>query len=140
MISIVQEAIDPTQIFKVMSHPQDGALATFFGVVRDHDHGQKVRYLVYEAYTEMAIKEMQTIAKEVADRWGIDRILMTHRIGRLDIGDIAVAIAVGSSHRKEAFEACQYAINRIKETVPIWKKEYYEDSARWKGAPSPGGG
>ncbi len=132
MIEITSEPIDAGKITQAVGHAEDGAIVTFLGVVRDHDSGRSVRYLEYEAYSEMAVALMKGIATEISDRWSITHVAMVHRIGRLEIGDIAVAIAVGSPHRLEAFEACHYAIDRVKETVPIWKKEFYHDGAEWK--------
>ncbi|MBI2865517.1 MAG: molybdenum cofactor biosynthesis protein MoaE [Chloroflexi bacterium] len=111
----------------------DGAVVTFAGVVRGHSKGKKVLYLEYEAYKEMAEKKMAEIGEEIKARWPIDRIAIRHRVGYLEIGETAVAIAVSAPHRQEAFEACQYAIDRLKRFVPVWKKEVWEDGEVWVG-------
>lgn len=109
----------------------DGAACTFVGVVRDHNAGRPVRYLEYEAFEEMALPLMEEIAAEARRRWPITAISIVHRLGRLEIGEASVAVAVFSPHRAEAFEACRYAIDALKATVPIWKKEFYADGAVW---------
>lgn len=115
----------------------DGAVATFAGVVRDHSMGRKTSYLVYDAYREMAEKKMEAIGREVKSRWEVDRVGMLHRVGRLEIGETSVLIAISAPHRKAALEACHYAIDRLKETVPIWKKEVWTDGEEWiEGDPS----
>lgn len=115
-----------------------GAVATFSGTVRNHARGKHVTGLSYEAYPEMAEAEMRKIAAEVYARWPGCRVAMLHRIGKLAIGEVSVAIAVATPHRKESFEACEFAINRLKETVPIWKKEAYADGEVWVEGVSPG--
>ncbi len=115
-----------------------GAVATFSGTVRNHARGKHVTGLTYEAYPEMAEAEMRKIAQEVYTRWPDCRVAMLHRIGKLEIGDVSVAIAVATPHRKESFEACEFAINRLKETVPIWKKEAYADGEVWVEDVTPG--
>ena len=111
-----------------------GAVASFLGIVREFARGRQVRYLEYDAYTEMAIAKMRLIGEEIRQRWPIDRIGIVHRIGRLAIGEASVAIAVSSAHRREALQACAHAIERLKETVPIWKKEVWADGAEWIGS------
>lgn len=115
-----------------------GAVATFSGTVRNHARGKHVTGLTYEAYPEMAEAEMRKIAAEVYAQWPGCRVAMLHRIGTLAIGEVSVAIAVATPHRKESFEACEFAINRLKETVPIWKKEAYADGEVWVEGVSPG--
>lgn len=109
----------------------DGAVATFAGVVRDHSMGRRTSYLVYDAYREMAEKKMEEIGREVKGKWEVDRVGMLHRVGRLEIGETSVLIAISAPHRKAALEACHYAIDRLKETVPIWKKEVWTDGEEW---------
>jgi molybdopterin synthase catalytic subunit len=111
--------------------PEDGALVVFEGVVRNNSRGRRALYLEYEAYEPMAIRKMEEIGGEVRRRFEIDRIGMIHRLGRLEIGETSVAIIVTSAHRRAAFDACRFAIDRLKETVPIWKKEYFEDGSVW---------
>ena len=108
-----------------------GGVATFTGVVRDHSRGEAIDHLEYEAYEPMAVSEMRAIASEVAQRWPEVRLAMSHRVGRLEIGDAAVMIAAAAPHRAEAFDACRFAIDTLKKTVPIWKKEFAEGGAYW---------
>jgi molybdopterin synthase catalytic subunit len=115
--------------------PGDGALCLFVGVVRDNHQGRAVAHLEYEAYEEMALGEMQAIEQESRRRWPLGDIRIVHRLGRLEIGEASVAVAVVSPHRAEAFEACRYAIDTLKKTVPIWKKEYYADGSAWIEGP-----
>ena len=115
-----------------------GAVATFSGTVRNNARGKHVTALSYEAYPEMAEAEMRKIAAEVYAQWPDCRVAMLHRIGKLEIGEVSVAIAVATPHRKASFEACEFAINRLKETVPIWKKEAYDDGEVWVEGVSPG--
>ncbi|MDH5752677.1 MAG: molybdenum cofactor biosynthesis protein MoaE [Deltaproteobacteria bacterium] len=128
---IVEAPIDMNDLLARVASPGAGGIATFLGVVRDNALGRKVRYLFYEAYPPMAIKEMEKLEAEVRERWDIISIAITHRVGRLEIGEASVAIAVSSAHRKEALEACHYTIDRIKQTVPVWKKEYWEGGEVW---------
>ncbi len=111
--------------------PQDGAVVVFDGIVRDHSHGRKTLYLEYEAYEPMAVRKMEAIGQETKQKFAISAIGMIHRLGRLEIGESSVVIIVAAGHRRAAFEACHYAIDRLKQTVPIWKKEYFEDGGVW---------
>ncbi|HMQ46592.1 MAG TPA: molybdenum cofactor biosynthesis protein MoaE [Saprospiraceae bacterium] len=113
---------------------QAGAIDVFIGTVRDQTEGRKVTHLEFEAYEPMAIAEMDKIAEAMAARWPIISVVIHHRTGFLKIGDVAVVIAVATPHRKAAFEACQYAIDTLKQTVPIWKKEVFEGGAVWIAA------
>ena len=108
-----------------------GGVVSFVGTVRDHARGQRIRYLEYEAYPEMAEREMQKIVDEAAKRWPGARVAIAHRTGHLEIGDAAVVVAACAPHRGEAFEACRYAIDTLKQTVPIWKKEVAENGEYW---------
>jgi molybdopterin synthase catalytic subunit len=110
-----------------------GAIATFIGTVRELTHGKRTLKLEYQAYKPMAIKMLQQIGKEVEEKWPGAKIAITHRVGTLDISDIAVIIAVSTPHRKAAYEANEYAMERIKQIVPIWKKEFWEDGTKWVG-------
>ena len=107
------------------------ATVTFDGFVRKQSHGRRTLYLEYEAYESMALTKMQEIGSEIHKKFAIHRVAMVHRLGRLEIGDTSVFIAVSASHRAPAFAACRYAIDTLKRTVPIWKKEYFEDGAVW---------
>lgn len=105
----------------------DGAVTSFAGTVRDNTKGRGTSYLVYDAYKEMAEKKMKEIGDEVKEKWEVDSVGMLHRVGKLEIGEISVLIAISSPHRRASLEACHYAIDRLKETVPIWKKEVWSD-------------
>jgi molybdopterin synthase catalytic subunit len=113
-----------------------GGIASFLGMVRDTSEGKSVEFLEYEAYEPMALDMLNRVADEVRERWPVQAIAIQHRLGRLEIGEDAVAVAVSCPHRAEAFEACRYAIDRLKEIVPIWKKEHGEDGAVWVGGPT----
>lgn len=131
---VVQEPIDPDEVTAAVAAPDAGAIVTFQGTVRDNARGRRVLYLEYDAYPAAAEKTLAQIGDEIRERWGIDRVAITHRIGRVEIGEPSVVIAVASPHRAEAFDACRYAIDRIKEIVPIWKKEAYEGGETWIGS------
>ena len=129
---IVDRPIIADEVIRRVEDPGNGAICVFYGVVRDHAlSGKTTSFLEYEAYAEMAEAKMAAIAGEIRDRWGIDQVAMTHRVGRLGIGEPSVVIAVGTPHRKMAFEACEYAIDRLKETVPVWKNEIGPDGEEW---------
>lgn len=134
LCKITQEPIDVRELTEFVADPSAGALTTFIGTTRDTNDGRRVIRLEYECYPGMAEKEMAKIGAEVLSRWPIKKIAMIHRFGRVDIGQASVAIAVSSGHRHAAFEACHYAINQLKETVPIWKKELYEGGELWIGS------
>jgi MoaE-MoaD fusion protein len=128
---ITREAIRTEQRVDELKAPEDGAVVVFEGIVRNHSHGHKTLYLEYEAYEPMAVSKMQEIGREVSAKFSIDRVGMIHRVGRLEIGEASVVIIITSAHRRAAFEACHYAIDRLKQIVPIWKKEFFEDGAVW---------
>jgi molybdopterin synthase catalytic subunit len=111
----------------------DGAVVTFIGTVRDKNEGRDVLALEYEAYGDMAEAEMERIGIEMLEKWGLHGIAMRHRVGKLSVGEISVVIATSSPHRREAFEACSEALDLLKERVPVWKKEYYQDGTQWVG-------
>lgn len=111
--------------------PRDGALCLFVGVVREENAGRRVLWLEYEAYEEMAAALMAQIADEARARWPVSDVRLLHRLGRLEIGEASVAVAVSAPHRAEAFAACRYAIDALKASVPIWKKEFYADGSAW---------
>ena len=116
-----------------VADPAAGAICTFVGTTRENNVGRKVLRLEYEAYEAMALSEIRKLAEEAGRRWEITRIAITHRIGVVEIGETSVAIAVSAPHRAEAFEACRFAIDRLKEIVPIWKKEHFEGGEVWIG-------
>jgi molybdopterin synthase catalytic subunit len=109
----------------------DGAVVTFLGLVRNHNAGRSVRYLEYEAYAPLALRTFERIAFEVGDRWPEARLALHHRTGRLEIGEASVAIAAASPHRGDAYAACRYAIERVKQIAPIWKREFFEGGDVW---------
>jgi molybdopterin synthase catalytic subunit len=110
---------------------EDGAVVTFLGLVRNHNMGRRVRYLEYEAYEPLALKAFARIAAEVAERWPSARLALHHRIGRLAVGEASVAIVVRSPHRGDAYAACRYVIERVKQIVPVWKREFFEGGDVW---------
>jgi molybdopterin synthase catalytic subunit len=123
--------LDVEEVTARVAGDDAGGLVTFVGAVRDHSRGHEIEHLEYEAYPEMAVREMQKIADAAGDRWPGTRVAIAHRVGRLEIGDAAVVIVAASKHRAEAFEACRFAIDTLKETVPIWKKEVATGGAYW---------
>ena len=131
MFEISDRPITVEQVNQAVQGPGQGAIVNFVGVVRDHARGQKVTELEYFAYKGMAERKLRQIGEEIRKIWGIDAVAILHRVGRLRIGENAVVIAVAAPHRAQAFEACKYAIDRIKQIVPIWKKEYGEGGAEW---------
>ena len=134
VIRITREPLDDAavrELVRAVSDPAVGGIVTFEGVVRDNARGKRVRSLEYDAYIEMAEQQMATIAAEVEQRWHTQHVAMVHRIGPLAIGECSVVVVVACPHRGEAFEACRYAIDTLKSTVPIWKKEIYEDGEEW---------
>lgn len=139
MIAISADPIDFNAAYQYLQHDGAGALDFFFGVVRDNSpdptgQTRNVERLDYEAYDSMAIHEMQKIADEAGRRWPILKSLIIHRKGTLQIGEIAVLIGVATAHRAEAFDACRYIIDTIKQTVPIWKKEILDNGEVWVNA------
>ncbi|MCT2535892.1 molybdenum cofactor biosynthesis protein MoaE [Aquibacillus koreensis] len=130
---ISDEPIQVDEIVKKVESRDAGAITTFIGTVREWTKGKRTLYLEYQAYKPMAIKMLTTIGKEIQTKWPNTEVAITHRVGRLDISDIAVVIAVSSPHRKAAYEANEYAIERIKQIVPIWKKEHWENGETWLG-------
>lgn len=131
MLSIVETAIDVNALLQAVGTPESGASSLFLGTVRNHNKGKGVLYLEYECYVPMALKELEQIVAEAQTRWQLHQIGIVHRVGRLEIGEVAVAIAVSSVHRKESIEALHFTIDTLKQTVPIWKKEYWEDGSMW---------
>ena len=138
LIRIVHQRIVPHDIIPPLERPEDGAIVIFDGVVRNHSRGRRTLYLVYEAYEEMALKQLHSLAAEALQRFKIRNAALVHRLGRIEIGESSVLIAVYSAHRAAAFDGCRYLIDSLKKTVPIWKKEYFEDGAVWAdGEPFP---
>lgn len=131
MIELVSQPIDREAVIEHVASPVAGALVTFEGRVRDHARGKRVTSLFYEAYQEMALRQLREIGEEALNRWPLVKIGIVHRLGHLELGETSIFIAVSSVHRREAFEACRFIIDTIKEKVPIWKKEFYEDGEVW---------
>ena len=130
---LTEEPINVTDVMNKVIQREAGAVTLFVGTVRELTNGKKTLYLIYEAYEEMAVKKLAQIGREIQEKWSGADVAITHRTGKLDISDIAVVIAVSTPHRKDAYEANRYAIERIKEIVPIWKKEHWENGEEWVG-------
>lgn len=133
-IQLLHTPLQVEKCLKKVQHPGAGGIDIFIGTVRDQTKGKKVVRLEFESYEPMAISEMKKIAERAAEQWPVQNIAIHHRIGTLEIGEIAVIIAVSTPHRRASFEACQFAIDTLKETVPIWKKEIFEDGEIWVAA------
>jgi len=131
LISITEKPIDVNKLLNDVSDQSSGASVLFTGTVRDHNEQDKVSKLHYEAYQEMAEKILQEIENEIRTKWKINKFVAIHRTGTLKVGEVSVAIAVSAEHRKEAFEACKFGIDSIKEKAPIWKKEFAESGTEW---------
>ncbi len=123
--------IDARELEAAVTHPGAGAICTFTGIVRDNSRGRSVTHLDYEAYAEMAVPQMRHIGDEIKARWPEARVAMAHRTGKLEIGEASVVVAVSAPHRADAIAACQWGIDRLKESVPIWKKEHAADGSFW---------
>jgi molybdopterin synthase catalytic subunit len=131
IFELVRAVICTAPLIAHVKQARDGAVVTFDGIVRDHSGGRQTRYLEYEGYEPMALQKMRAIGEVMRARFAIDRIGMVHRLGRLEIGETSVFIAVSAAHRAVAFDACRFAIDTLKRSVPIWKKEYFADGAVW---------
>jgi molybdopterin synthase catalytic subunit len=129
--TISERALDPEEVAARVAGPDAGGLVSFVGAVRDHARGHAIEHLEYEAYPEMAVQEMERICEAAARRWPGVRVAIAHRVGHLAIGELAVVVAAAAAHRAEAFDACRFAIDTLKQTVPIWKKEVARDGASW---------
>ncbi len=137
-VEIVHQKIEPHRNVPPLERPEDGAVVIFDGIVRNQSRGRKTTHLEYEAYEEMALKQMRALAEDALERFAIRDVALVHRLGRLEIGESSVFIAVFSAHRAPAFDACRFLIDTLKRTVPIWKKEYFADGAVWAdGEPFP---
>jgi molybdopterin synthase catalytic subunit len=135
LFEVTTETISTDEVSRRVTSPAVGAVVTFAGVVRSTNAGRRVRYLEYEAYPEMAEQMLAKISEEIKARWPVEAVAIVHRIGRQEIGETSVVIAISSGHREGAFEAGRYAIDRIKQIVPIWKKEYFEGGEVWIDGP-----
>jgi len=137
LLALVRDPIDPRTLIAHVRAAEDGAIVTFDGCVRNHSHGRRTLFLDYEAYESMALLKMREIAGQIHEQFPIHLVAIAHRLGRLEIGETSVFIAVSSAHRPAAFEACRFAIDTLKRTAPIWKKEYFEDGAVWADGEMP---
>ena len=131
LIQLTSEPLNREALIAAVSHPSAGGIVVFEGVVRDNARGKQIRYLEYDVYPEMADQQIRTIIAEAVRKWGVERIAVAHRFGRLEIGEASVIIAVAAPHRAEAFDACRYIIDTLKTTVPIWKKEVATNGEEW---------
>jgi len=129
--AITREAIDPQGVLDRIKRGEDGAAVVFEGVVRNQTRGRRTLYLDYEAYEEMALGQMERLGEQAVKQFQVREVALVHRLGRLEIGETSVLIVVASAHRAAAFDACRWLIDTLKRTVPIWKKEYFEDGAVW---------
>ncbi len=137
-VSLVHDRIDAHTTVTSLERPEDGALVIFDGMVRNNTRGRRTLYLVYEAYEQMALAQMRALAAKAVADFPIRDVAIVHRLGRIEIGESSVLIAVASAHRAAAFDACRWLIDTLKKTVPIWKKEHFEDGAVWAdGEPFP---
>jgi molybdopterin synthase catalytic subunit len=131
LIQLTREPLQRDELIAAVCDPGVGGIVVFEGVVRDNARGKQVRYLEYDVYEEMAEQQIRTIVTEAQQRWGVERVAVAHRFGRLEIGEASVIIVVASPHRGEAFDACRYIIDTLKSTVPIWKKEVATNGEEW---------
>ncbi|HEV2275344.1 MAG TPA: molybdenum cofactor biosynthesis protein MoaE [Acidobacteriaceae bacterium] len=139
-IALVREPIDADQITAALKQGEDGAVVVFDGIVRNNTRGRRTLFLVYEAYEEMALQLMRSLADEAVRSHQVREVAILHRLGKLEVGETSVLIAVASAHRAQAFDACRWLIDTLKKKVPIWKKEHFEDGAVWAdGEPFPAG-
>ena len=137
-VSLVRQRIDAHTTVTSLERPEDGALVIFDGMVRNNTRGRRTLYLVYEAYEEMALAQMRELAARALADFAVRDVAIVHRLGRIEVGESSVLIAVASAHRAAAFDACRWLIDTLKKTVPIWKKEHFEDGAVWAdGEPFP---
>lgn len=134
LFEVTESPLSLDVMARAVGQNTSGAIASFLGVVREFSRGRRVDHLEYDAYPEMAVAKMRQIGEEIHARWPVDRVAMVHRVGRLTVGEASVAIAVASPHRQDALQACAYAIERLKEIVPIWKKEMWADGSEWIGS------
>ena len=137
-VKLVRERIDAESVVHNLKRPEDGATAIFDGIMRNNTRGRPTLYLDYEAYEAMALKQMESLVSEARTRFNVRAVSIVHRLGRLEIGETSVLIVVAAAHRGPAFDACRWIIDTLKKTVPIWKKEYFEDGVVWAdGEPFP---
>lgn len=130
-VEITDQELDPAAFAEKVKASHNGAVVTFEGITRDHNEGRAVKYLEYEAYRPMADRKIAELIAEMRAKWSIEAVAVGHRLGRVDIGQTSLVVAVGAAHRRPAFEAALYFVDRLKEVVPIWKKEYFEGGEAW---------
>lgn len=133
-IEIHQETLNIQSCIDWIMSPESGGIDVFIGTVRNATKGKSVLKLEFEAYNQMAVNEMKKIASQACDKWPLQKVLIHHRTGKLQVGEVPVIIAVSAAHRDAAFDACRYIIDTLKQTVPIWKKEFFEDGEVWVAA------
>lgn len=137
-VALTREVIDTPGIVAALKAGEDGAVCVFDGIVRDNTRGRRTLFLDYSAYEEMALSQMRALADEARTKFGVRDVAIVHRLGKLEIGDTSILIAVASAHRGATFDACRWIIDTLKKTVPIWKKEHFVDGAVWvDGEPFP---
>ncbi len=136
MYRVTEKTLELLELIDFVADPEAGAVATFIGTARNHNEGRKVLSLEYEAYPEMAEKELALLGQEAQEQWNLCRLAIVHRVGLVQIGEPSVMIAVSAAHRQDAFAACRFAIEEIKKRVPIWKKEVFEGGEVWIGTQS----
>jgi len=134
LFEITEAPIDPARLLAAVADPAAGASVLFVGTTRNENAGRRVTRLEYEAFSTMAVREMRQLARQARRRWPLRRVAMVHRTGLVPVGEASVGIAVSAGHRAEAFQACHWLIDRLKEIVPIWKKEHYRGGTVWIGA------
>lgn len=134
LIHITHDALEPGRAVELVRHPGAGAIVTFVGTTRDHTGDRRVLRLEYEAYRPMADEQLERVADEMRAQWELTGVAIHHRLGRLEIGEASLVVAISSAHRQAAFEACHFSIDRIKQIVPIWKKEFFEGGEVWVGS------
>jgi len=130
-VAVTSEPLESDALAALVEAKGDGAVVTFAGLVRDHNQGRHVQFLEYEAYEPLAVRALQRIVDEARELWPGARIAVHHRLGRLDIGEASIVIAAASAHRRDAFAACRYTIERVKQIVPIWKREHFDGGEVW---------
>jgi molybdopterin synthase catalytic subunit len=136
LFRVTHDRLDPVALCELVSRPEAGAVVLFSGIVRNNNLGRGVQYLEYDAYPPLAERTLAEIAGEVRARWEVTEVAIHHRIGRLEIGEASLLVAVSAPHRAQAFESCHYCVDRVKQIVPVWKKEVWDDGEEWiEGTP-----
>ena len=136
MFLLTWELIDTQKVANDLKNPEDGALVVFEGIVRNNSEGKNVRFLEYDAYESMALKKLEELGDRAKRQFEIRDVAIVHRLGHMEVGECSVVIVIASAHRGSAFDACRFIIDALKEVVPIWKKEFYEDGEMWIEGPA----